>query len=75
MSLRCQKSDADEFDTNFTVPVTTTAIDTKDKLVGFQADFAFDERAVTFQSAPTGKAGSPAAIGTFRGTCCLVQDQ
>ena len=39
------------------VPVTTTKIDAKSKLVGFQGDFTFDERVVTFQSEPVQKAG------------------
>src|SRR5207244_6942299 len=43
--------------TNFIVEVTTTAIDAKNKLVGFQGDFTFDERVVTFQSEPVQKAG------------------
>ena len=37
--------------------MTTTAIDAKNKLVGFQGDFTFDERVVTFQSEPVQKAG------------------
>jgi hypothetical protein len=47
----------DVFVTNFTVPVTTTAINADDKLVGFQGDFTFDESVVTFQSDPVQKAG------------------
>jgi hypothetical protein len=47
----------DQSKTNFIVQVTTTAIDTKNKLVGFQGDFTFDERVVTFQSEPVQKAG------------------
>ena len=47
----------DAFVTNFIVQVTTTAIDAKNKLVGFQGDFTFDERVVTFQSEPVQKAG------------------
>ena len=47
----------DAFVTNFIVQVTTTAIDAGDKLVGFQGDFTFDERVVTFQSEPVQKAG------------------
>jgi hypothetical protein len=42
---------------NFIAAVTTTAIDAKDKLVGFQGDFTFDQRVVTFQSEPVRKAG------------------
>jgi hypothetical protein len=37
--------------------VTTTAIDAKNKLVGFQGDFTFNERVVTFQSEPVQNAG------------------
>src|SRR5207237_10229553 len=33
----------DAFVTNFILPVTTTAIDAKNKLIGFQGDFTFDE--------------------------------
>ena len=43
--------------TNFIAAVRTTAIDAKNKLVGFQGDFTFDERVVTFQSEPVQKAG------------------
>jgi hypothetical protein len=43
--------------TNFTVQVTTTDIDATEELVGFQGDFTFDERVVTFQSDPVQKAG------------------
>ena len=42
---------------NFIAAVKTTAIDAKNKLVGFQGDFTFDERVVTFQSEPVQKAG------------------
>ena len=37
--------------------MTTTTIDAKNKLVGFQGDFTFDERVVTFQNEPVQKAG------------------
>jgi spore coat protein A len=37
--------------------VRTSDIDAKNKLVGFQGDFTFDERVVTFQSPPVQKAG------------------
>ena len=43
--------------TNFIAAVKTSAIDAKNKLVGFQGDFTFDERVVTFQSEPVQKAG------------------
>ena len=42
---------------NFVAAVTTSAIDAKDKLVGFQGDFTFDERVVTFQSERVQRAG------------------
>ena len=42
---------------NFIAAVTTSAIDAKNKLIGFQGDFTFDERVVTFQSEPVQKAG------------------
>jgi hypothetical protein len=43
---------------NFIATVKTSAIDAKNKLVGFQGDFTFDERVVTFQSEPVQKAGA-----------------
>ena len=43
--------------TNFLAPVTTATINGGDRLVGFQGDFTFDERVVTFQSEPVQKAG------------------
>ena len=42
---------------NFIAAVRSSAIDGKNKLVGFQGDFTFDERVVTFQSEPVQKAG------------------
>ena len=42
---------------NFIAPGKTSPIDAKNQLVGFQGDFTFDERVVTFQSEPCGKAG------------------
>jgi hypothetical protein len=47
----------DQTKSNFIARVTTTEIDAKNKLVGFQGDFTFDERVVTFQSEPVQKAG------------------
>lgn len=47
----------DKATTNIVAPVTTTAIDAKTNLVGFQGDFTFDERVVSFQSPPVQKAG------------------
>jgi hypothetical protein len=37
--------------------VTASTIDPKKNLVGFQGDFTFDERIITFQSEPIRKAG------------------
>jgi uncharacterized delta-60 repeat protein len=42
---------------NFIAAVRTSTIDAKNKLVGFQGDFTFDERVVTFQGEPVRKAG------------------
>src|SRR5262245_9839047 len=47
----------DKSTTTFVAPVTTSAIDAKHKLVGFQGDFTFDERVVSFQNPPVQKAG------------------
>ena len=46
-----------ESKSNFIAAVTTSAIDPKNRLVGFQGDFTFDERVITFQSEPVQKAG------------------
>jgi hypothetical protein len=42
---------------NFIAAVRTSVIDAKSKLVGFQGDFTFDERVITFESEPVQKAG------------------
>lgn len=42
---------------SFIAPVTTTAINAGDKLVGFQGDLTFDERVFTFQDQPVRQAG------------------
>ena len=47
----------DQSMTSFTAAVRTSAIDAKNELIGFQGDFTFDERVVTFQSEPVQKAG------------------
>jgi hypothetical protein len=47
----------DQAKSNFIAAVRTTVIDAENKLVGFQGDFTFDERVVTFQSEPVQKAG------------------
>ena len=43
--------------TDFVAAVTTTMIDAKNNLVGFQGDFTFDERVVSFQDPVVQKAG------------------
>jgi hypothetical protein len=43
--------------TNFIAGVTTSTIDGKDNLVGFQGDFTFDSTVITFESEPVQKAG------------------
>jgi len=43
--------------TNFIAPVTTTLIEAEDNLVGFQGDFTFDERIITFLDPPVEEAG------------------
>jgi hypothetical protein len=42
---------------NVIAAVSTTEIDAKSKLIGFQGDLTFDERVVTFQSQPVSNAG------------------
>ena len=59
--------------TNFIAQVTTTAIDAKNKLVGFQGDFTFDERVVTFQSEPVRKAGLTAGNWNVLGNVLPAQ--
>ena len=51
---------ADKSKTEIIAPVTTTAIDGKNNLVGFQGDFTFDERVVSFQSPPVQRGGMTA---------------
>ena len=63
----------DAFVTNFIAQVTTTAIDAKNKLVGFQGDFTFDERVVTFQSEPVQKAGLTGGNWNVSGNVLPVQ--
>jgi hypothetical protein len=48
---------SDRSKNDLTAAVTTTTIDGNNKLVGFQGDFTFDERVVSFQSNPVVKAG------------------
>lgn len=47
----------DQSTSDFIAAVSTSAIDVKNYLVGFQGDFTFDERVVTFQRQPVQKAG------------------
>ena len=47
----------DQSRTNFTAAVRSSAIDPKSNLVGFQGDFTFDERVVTFEKEPVQNAG------------------
>src|SRR5204863_7729373 len=42
---------------NFIVAVRTSEIDGTNKLVGFEGDFTFDERVVTFENQPVQNAG------------------
>jgi hypothetical protein len=53
---------------NLIAAVRTTAIDAKNRLVGFQGDFTFDERVVTFQSEPVQKAGLTGGNWNVAGT-------
>ena len=46
-----------ESKSNFIPAVKTSVIDAKNKLVGFQGDFTFDERVISFQSQPVQNAG------------------
>jgi hypothetical protein len=41
----------------FTAAVTTSVIDSRSNLVGFQGDFDFDSRVITFEGEPVRKAG------------------
>ena len=47
----------DSSKSEFTAAVTTSAIDRNANLIGFQGDFIFDERMVTFQDPPVQTAG------------------
>jgi len=58
--------------THFIAAVTTTAIDAENKLVGFQGDFTFDERVVTFQSEPVQNAGLTAGDWNVSGNVLPV---
>jgi hypothetical protein len=77
----------DQPKTNFIATVKTTDIDAKSNLVGFQGDFTFDERVVTFQNEPVRKAGitggnwnvsgnvldGPGPIRTLRVSACRAR--
>ena len=47
----------DQSRNNFIAAVGTSGIKAKDNLVGFQGDFTFDERVITFRDPPVQKAG------------------
>jgi hypothetical protein len=47
----------DQSRSSFIAAVRISTIDAKNKLVGFQGDFTFDERVITFKSEPVQKAG------------------
>jgi hypothetical protein len=47
----------DSRENNFIAAVTTSLIDKNGRLIGFQGDFSFDERMVTFQDPPVEAAG------------------
>ena len=47
----------DQSKSSFIAAVTTSAVDGKNNLVGFQGDFTFDERVVRFEGQPVQKAG------------------
>ncbi len=49
-------------------PVTVSMIEAKDRLVGFQGDFTFDERVVSFENVPVQKAGLTAGNWNVSGT-------
>lgn len=51
------EGDLDTSSTNFVAQVATSYIDATTKLVGFQGDFTFDERVVTFEREPVQNAG------------------
>ena len=53
--------------TGFTAAVTTSAIDAKENLVGFQGDLTFDERVIQFASTPIEQAGLTAENWTVAG--------
>jgi hypothetical protein len=55
LALRERKFDATEG--NLIAAVITTGIEPKAKVVGFQGDFTFNERVVTFESEPVQKSG------------------
>src|SRR5439155_20994117 len=52
---------------NFVAPVTTSAIDGRNRLVGFQGDITFDERVIRFEEEPVEKAGLTSGNWTVAG--------
>ena len=48
---------SDQSKRNFLAAARTTDLEAKNKLVGFQGDFTFDERVITFQNEPVQKGG------------------
>ena len=56
-ALTFQPTHFDRSVTNLVIPVSTTSIDRKEQLIGFQGDLAFDERVISFQDDPIQKAG------------------
>jgi hypothetical protein len=57
----------DRSNRNFTAPVTTSMVETTENIVGFQGDFTFDQRVVTFATEPVQKAGLTAGNWTVAG--------
>jgi hypothetical protein len=55
--IRLPEVAVDQSKSNVIAAVKTSAIDAKNKLIGFQGDFTFDQRVVTFESDPVQKAG------------------
>jgi hypothetical protein len=52
---------------NFVAPVTTSAIDGRNRLVGFQGDITFDEQVIRFEEEPVEKAGLTSGNWTVAG--------
>src|SRR5207247_8114534 len=56
-SVTLPNAAVDPAKSDFVAAVTTSGIDPNQKLIGFQGDFTFDERMVTFQEPPVQSAG------------------